>query len=178
MNERTVLLVIAFLLCIGIAIWPLDLQEPIAYAEETSGMGLRNNPMGGSLDLFHNGVDLRGPKGSLVSASASGFVIEVYAPSPGHPVYGGMVRLLHEDGSTTLYGHLSVVHVWLDWYVEQGAVVGVQGSTGYSTGDHLHFEHNTPPVFTAVDPRAKQDKMIRRVLNLLMADQLQQFYTY
>ncbi len=158
------------------AAWALDLAAPLEEYEVSSGHGLRRDPMGGALDKFHNGVDLIGPAASPVFAAADGKVIEIYQPSPGHPVYGGMVRLLHEDGSSTLYGHLSRVDVWLDWQCWQGRQIGVQGSTGISTGEHLHFEHNTPPTWK--DPPPKLSPLESAIAGMVLAHKAHRFETW
>lgn len=140
----------------------LDLLAPMKEYEITSVPGLRKNPWGGTRENYHDGYDLVGPPNSIVYAAARGKVIEVYQPYPGHPVYGGMVRLLHKDGSTTLYGHLKEVWVWIDWTCWQGRELGIQGSTGISTNDHLHFQHDTDPVFR---PWPEQLDPLTRLIN-------------
>lgn len=146
----------------------IDWVHPLGWeGERTSGQGLRQNPMGGSLHRFHDGVDWAAPVGTPVVAAAAGRVIEYYLPEPGDQVYGGMVRLEHEDGSTSLYGHLSRVDVRLGWYCWQGRQLGAVGSTGLSTGPHLHFETTTPIVFApAPEPR---DELTERLQAMVRA---------
>ncbi len=87
----------------------------------------------------HNGVDLASAYGSNIMASASGKVI--IARSGGwNGGYGSYVVISHSNGTQTLYGHLSEVDVLPGDDVEQGQVIGKMGSTGKSTGTHLHFE--------------------------------------
>ncbi len=155
-------------------IWSLDMIPPMKDAVMTSGQGLRKNPMGGSLEQFHNAEDWVAPKGAEVYAVAKGKVIEVYAPNPGHPIYGGMVRLLHEDKSTTLYAHLSQVNVWLGWFCWQGRVIGIQGNTGISTGDHLHFERSVPIVFIEIEKEDPVDAFVKRALLYFQAAEFEQ----
>jgi murein DD-endopeptidase MepM/ murein hydrolase activator NlpD len=85
---------------------------------------------------MHTGLDLAAPVGSPVHAAAAG-VAEVIDTSGG---YGLHVLLTHDPRLTTLYGHLSSVSVRTGQWVQAGDVVGGVGSTGLSTGPHLHFE--------------------------------------
>lgn len=87
----------------------------------------------------HNGVDLSSSYGSKIMASASGIVI--VAKSGGwNGGYGSYVVINHPNGTQTLYGHLSEVDVLSGDHVEQGEMIGRMGSSGNSTGTHLHFE--------------------------------------
>ena len=79
---------------------------------------------------------MRHAKGSPVLAGATGLV--VYSGRLGN--YGKAVRILHGDSISTLYGHLSVSHVQAGQYVRRGQVIGKVGSTGRSSGPHLHYE--------------------------------------
>lgn len=85
----------------------------------------------------HAGLDIAAPFGAPVAAAASGRVL--VATRDGGP-YGVQVILDHGGGLRTVYGHLSRLDVEPGMYVERGAVIGLVGSTGYSTGPHLHFE--------------------------------------
>ena len=87
----------------------------------------------------HNGVDISNPKGGPIYAAASGTVI--LADSIGYNGgYGKYIKIKHPNGVITLYAHLSKIYVSNGQTVEQGAVIGMMGSTGHSTGTHLHFE--------------------------------------
>ena len=103
--------------------------------EVTSGFGLRVDPFTGRVAL-HPGVDFAGPWGSTVGATAPGVV--VWAGYRGG--YGNMVELDHGYGFHTRYGHLSAVLVRTGMRVEKGAAIGRLGSTGRSTGPHVHYE--------------------------------------
>ena len=86
---------------------------------------------------FHTGLDLVAPFGSPVFAADDGVVALVGSSSSG---YGNYVVIAHSGGFDTLYGHLSASLVKVGQSVTQGTVVGLEGSTGNSTGPHLHFE--------------------------------------
>ena len=87
----------------------------------------------------HNGIDLGAPVGTQVLASGDGRVI--LAKSGGYNGgYGNYVAIAHPNGTQTLYGHLSAIFVVQGQSVAQGETIGKVGSTGRSTGPHLHFE--------------------------------------
>lgn len=92
----------------------------------------------------HMGVDIGAPYGSPVVAAAGGTVMVVYSPWEGQNTggygYGNYVVVNHHNGVATLYAHLKSTAVVLDQYVSPGEVIGYIGSTGNSTGPHLHFE--------------------------------------
>lgn len=90
-------------------------------------------PRGGAM---HEGVDIDGETGDPVAASAAGTVLMASYYSG----YGNAVIVDHGDGITTLYGHLNGFMVTPGQRVNQGQTIGVVGSTGHSTGSHLHFE--------------------------------------
>ena len=100
----------------------------------TSRYGTRNDPFTG-VKSFHTGVDLAAPLGTSVKASTDGRV----AAAGWQNIYGNYVIVTHAGGYQTLYAHMSSISVQRGQYVTQGAEVGKVGSTGYSTGPHLHF---------------------------------------
>jgi len=113
---------------------------PVA-GRPSSGYGLRADPMhGGSAArgemINHPGFDLAATTGTPVAAAAGGTV--VHAGPAG--TYGNLVTLRHDNGFETRYAHLSSVDVKVGDRVEAGSGLGKVGSTGYSTGPHLHFE--------------------------------------
>jgi murein DD-endopeptidase MepM/ murein hydrolase activator NlpD len=115
-------------------IWP----EP--QAQISQGFGpttLWFEPAFGGFSHFHTGIDLVEPLGSPVLAADDGVVALVGSGSTG---YGNYVVIAHAGGLDTLYGHLSAALVKPGQTVQQGQTIGLEGSTGNSTGPHLHFE--------------------------------------
>ena len=98
--------------------------------------GFRRNPFGGRTYEFHPGMDIDGERGEIVLAPANGTIIK--AGSTGG--YGNMIEILHGNGITTRYGHLSKIEVSVGDTITRGQEIGLIGSTGRSTGPHLHFE--------------------------------------
>ncbi len=88
----------------------------------------------------YNAVDLAAPVGTPIMAAADGEVIVARANNGWNGGYGEYVVIQHENGSQTLYAHASSVIVYASEHVVQGQVIGYVGSTGKSTGAHLHFE--------------------------------------
>jgi murein DD-endopeptidase MepM/ murein hydrolase activator NlpD len=122
------------------------LRQPLSGAlDVTSVFGYRTDPFFGRPAL-HSGMDLRADMGAPVRATASGRVT-VAEPSGG---YGNMVEVDHGAGLATRYGHLSEIDVQDGQWVEAGTLIGRVGSTGRSTGPHLHYEVRIDGV--AVDP--------------------------
>ncbi|MGK6354637.1 M23 family metallopeptidase [Sphingomonas sp. DT-207] len=101
----------------------------------SSGFGHRSDPIHGARAM-HAGIDIPGALGTPVRASASGVVR--FAGSAGG--YGQMVELDHGNGLSTRYGHLARLLVRPGASVAQGETIALMGSTGRSTGSHLHFE--------------------------------------
>ncbi|HEY8580944.1 MAG TPA: M23 family metallopeptidase, partial [Beijerinckiaceae bacterium] len=114
-------------------------------AETTSSFGSRVDPFLGRL-AYHTGLDFRGEHGSPIRATGDGVVTHAGR----HGGYGLMVEIDHGDGLTTRYAHLSAVLVEEGQRLASGAVVGRLGSTGRSTGPHLHYEVRIDD--EAVDP--------------------------
>jgi murein DD-endopeptidase MepM/ murein hydrolase activator NlpD len=115
-------------------IWP----EPSAQISQPFGPSTYwFEPPYGSYPHFHTGIDLVEPFGSPVFAADDGVVALVGSSSSG---YGTYVVIAHAGGFDTLYGHLSATLVKAGQRVTQGTPVGLEGSTGNSTGPHVHFE--------------------------------------
>jgi murein DD-endopeptidase MepM/ murein hydrolase activator NlpD len=108
---------------------------PLQNYRMTSDYGMRVNPVTGVYRL-HPGVDLAAPAGTEVHAAGNGVVAEVGQDD----VYGIYVIIRHNDNWASLYGHLQKAAVTLRTNVRSGSVIGWVGSTGQSTGPHLHFE--------------------------------------
>ena len=98
--------------------------------------GFRRNPFGGRAYEFHPGMDIDGERGDLVVAPASGTVIKA-AYTGG---YGNMIEIDHGNGLTSRYGHLSKIEVAVGDILTRGQLIAQIGSTGRSTGPHLHYE--------------------------------------
>jgi murein DD-endopeptidase MepM/ murein hydrolase activator NlpD len=110
-------------------VWPVE-------GKLEGGFGGRRNPFGGSGYEFHSGQDIEAPWGAPVIAGASGRVSFVGWQNG----YGQLVVVDHGDGLTTRYGHLSHIDVQLNQTVSRAQLLGKVGSTGRSTGPHLHYE--------------------------------------
>ncbi|MFO0722241.1 MAG: M23 family metallopeptidase [Myxococcota bacterium] len=124
----------------------VGLSWPVAPVVVTSPFGYRHDPMNDRV-RFHSGVDLGGTRGDVVSAAAPGRV--VHADWLGG--YGRAVIVQHTEGYQTLYGHLGNIMVAQGDAIDSGTPVGLMGSSGRSTGPHLHFEVRQNG--TAVDPQ-------------------------
>ncbi len=98
--------------------------------------GFRRNPFGGRSYEFHPGLDIGGQKGDVVIAPANGTVVKA-AWTGG---YGNLIEVDHGNGLSTRYGHLSKIEVQVGDLITRGQEIGLIGSTGRSTGPHLHFE--------------------------------------
>jgi murein DD-endopeptidase MepM/ murein hydrolase activator NlpD len=99
---------------------------------------------------MHKGIDIAAPVGTPILASAPGEIISAGWNSGG---YGNLVKIRHADGSVTYYGHNSRILVRTGQMVAQGEQISEMGSTGRSTGPHLHFEVR-PDGMGAVNPIA------------------------
>jgi murein DD-endopeptidase MepM/ murein hydrolase activator NlpD len=119
---------------VGHLIWP-GLHAPITQPFGPSPYGFEPSFQG--FPHFHTGVDLGGPAGTPILAAADGIVALATSDGIG---YGNYVVIVHDGGLTTLYGHLAVIGVKAGDQVHQGQPIGAEGSTGNSTGPHLHFE--------------------------------------
>lgn len=108
----------------------------------TSGFGMRWGAM-------HNGIDIANANGTPILAVEDGTVIDA-GPAQG---YGNWVRIRHEDGAVSVYGHMETVDVAVGQHVAAGQKIAGMGNMGFSTGTHLHFEIH-PDGNTPVDPAA------------------------
>ncbi len=122
------------------SLWPVE-------GAISDGFGTRRNPFGDGAAEFHAGQDITAPWGTQVIATGGGGVIFAGTQNG----YGQIVILDHGNGLTTRYGHLSKIDVAIGQEVKRGVVVGRVGSTGRSTGPHVHYEVRINE--TAVNPR-------------------------
>jgi murein DD-endopeptidase MepM/ murein hydrolase activator NlpD len=113
----------------------IPLAMPIKQATEQSTFGHRVDPFNGHL-AFHSGLDLSGPIGSKIYSTANGKVVSAGRNGG----YGNAIDIDHGFGIVTRYGHLSEILVEEGQDIKKGDIIGVQGSTGRSTGPHLHYE--------------------------------------
>jgi murein DD-endopeptidase MepM/ murein hydrolase activator NlpD len=125
---------------LGKTINGLSLGWPMAHFQITQPYGPSNvalEPPLGPYRHFHTGVDIAAPLGTPVMAAANGVVVAVGHTAIG---YGNYVVVAHGGGIATLYGHLLNTTVAVGDHVVRGQEVGHEGSTGFSTGPHVHFE--------------------------------------
>lgn len=118
----------------GIFQWPLPQSYPI-----TSRFGYREDPFTGEI-AYHSGTDIGAPGGTPILASADGTVTIANAIDSWGGGYGYHIKINHNDTFDTLYAHCSSICVTVGQEVKQGEVIGYVGTTGNSTGNHLHFE--------------------------------------
>ncbi|BBB91859.1 M23 family metallopeptidase [Methylomusa anaerophila] len=120
------------------SIWPVS-------GAVTSGFGWRISPWGDGNE-FHPGIDIANSMGTPVVATADGKVVE----SGYSEGYGNIVQIDHGNGIATIYGHNSSIIVSVGQSVRKGQIISYVGSTGKSTGPHVHYEVRVNG--TAVDP--------------------------
>lgn len=113
----------------------LPTYAPVNYPALSSSFGWRQNPVTGRYAM-HEGLDFAAPRGAPIYAASGGVVTEArYVPG-----YGKMVQINHGNGLVTRYAHASSITTKLGDVVEKGQMIARVGSTGRSTGPHLHFE--------------------------------------
>jgi murein DD-endopeptidase MepM/ murein hydrolase activator NlpD len=130
---------------------PAPTRTPAAFVAPAIGrysseFGERIHPVTHA-ESFHEGLDIAAPTGAPACAAAAGTVTQA-GPAG---TYGNLVVMRHADGSETRYAHLSAIGVEVGAQVARGQAIGAVGSTGRSTGPHLHFELRRDG--HAVDPR-------------------------
>jgi murein DD-endopeptidase MepM/ murein hydrolase activator NlpD len=157
---------IILLICVSIFCFSLDFGNPVNDSYVVSSpFGFRESVMGGMEDGFHHGIDIvpdeiiKNKKANVkVLATEDGVVSTVYPPPgtigwvygkkiifKGHPIFGGLVVIDHGEGIYSLYGHLKSVYITEGTKIKKGQAIGLVGSTGQSTGPHLHFEIGFDP---------------------------------
>ncbi len=140
--------------------------QPVQHLAFTSNFGIRTDPFRGTAAM-HAGVDIPGPIGTPVYATADGMVDRAERAGG----YGNMVEIDHGKGIATRYGHLSRILVAANQHVKRGELIALMGSTGRSTGSHLHYEvridgHavNPVPFLTTADYLlAAQDRAVHAI---------------
>ena len=111
------------------------LTSPLQFTRVSSGYGMRVHPI--SRDKrAHKGIDYAAPIGTPVRTVGDG-VVEFAGVQRG---YGNLIEIMHRNGKSTVFAHLSKINVRKGQKVEQGEIIGAVGTTGFSTGPHLHFE--------------------------------------
>ncbi len=109
--------------------------KPVDEFKFTSGYGVRSDPFR-HYAAMHAGIDLAGPLGTPIYATADGVV----SFAGWYRGYGNLIELAHGKAIETRYGHLSKIYVKPNTRVKRGQLIGLMGSTGRSTGSHLHYE--------------------------------------
>jgi murein DD-endopeptidase MepM/ murein hydrolase activator NlpD len=134
----------------------LPTVQPANVGYNASGFGWRIDPFNGR-QAFHGGIDFAGPTGTPVVAAAGGVVVAAEY----HPQYGNLLEIDHGNDIVTRYAHASRLHAKLGDIVRRGQRVADIGSTGRSTGSHLHFEvlvkniHQDPHKFLSAGAAAQ-----------------------
>jgi murein DD-endopeptidase MepM/ murein hydrolase activator NlpD len=123
------------------------LAAPVAFSRKTSGMGMRLHPIFQTLQK-HNGVDYAAPIGTPAMSVGDG-VVDFAGVQGG---FGNVVIVRHGANHSTVYAHLSRINVRKGQAIQKGQTVGAVGTTGWSTGPHLHFEFRVNGVH--VDPQS------------------------
>ncbi|WP_374943299.1 M23 family metallopeptidase [Sphingomonas sp.] len=150
----------------GIGAIAIPSVQPVRKLSFTSNFGIRSDPFRGTAAM-HAGVDIPGPVGTPIYATADGIIS--HAGRQGG--YGNLIEVNHGKGIATRYGHLSQILVSDNSRVTRGQLIGLMGSTGRSTGPHLHYEvridgHavNPIPFLTTADYLlASQDQAVRAI---------------
>ncbi|WP_235536237.1 MULTISPECIES: M23 family metallopeptidase [unclassified Sphingomonas] len=130
---------------------------PIAKFTFSSAFGVRSDPFAGSAAM-HAGIDLASPSGTPIYATADGMVDRAEWSGG----YGNMVEIEHGKGISTRYGHMSRIAAHPGQRIKRGDLIGYVGSTGRSTGNHLHYE-------VRIDGRAVNPMPFLQSANYIMA---------
>ncbi len=128
---------------------PLKLNEGRSY-NISSPFGYRIHPIS-KKKKFHNGLDFATRLGTYVIAAADGEIISYNDKLSSNSKLGKYIKIKHENGFETIYGHLSIVVNRFEKKIEKGDIIGMVGSTGHSTGNHLHYIIKKNDI--AIDPK-------------------------
>ncbi len=131
------------------------LASPLEFSRVTSGFGGRMHPLARQWRM-HTGVDYAAPTGTPIRSVGDG-VVEFAGVQRG---YGNVVEIMHRDGKSTLYAHMHTIAVRKGQAISQGHNIGTVGSTGWSTGPHLHFEFRVNGVHHDPMTLARQSESI------------------
>lgn len=158
------------------------LASPLEFTRMSSGYGTRVHPITNDRRA-HKGIDYAAPTGTPIRTVGDG-VVEFAGTQRG---YGNVIEIKHRDGKSTLFAHLSRIDVQKGQKVEQGSLIGAVGSTGFSTGPHLHFEfrvdgeHRDPLTLVAegggAAPLTASSKLVFDKTSAIMRGQLAQAAT-
>jgi murein DD-endopeptidase MepM/ murein hydrolase activator NlpD len=158
------------------------LASPLEFTRMSSGYGIRVHPITND-KRAHKGIDYAAPTGTPIRTVGDG-VVEFAGTQRG---YGNVIEIKHRDGKSTVFAHLSRIDVKKGQNVEQGSLIGAVGSTGFSTGPHLHFEfrvdgeHRDPLTLVAegggAAPLTATSKLVFDKTSALMRGQLAQAAT-
>ncbi len=141
-------------------------QSPVE-GEVTFGFGKKSKALGAERPQTHEGIDLRAPKGTTVRAAGDGKIVAATNRYKGQPAWGNVVVIDHGHGLITRYAHLDRYVVKKGDYVKAGKAIGAVGSTGKSSGPHLHFEviqdgiHIDPAPVIAAEPMPAPRPMMK-----------------
>ena len=113
----------------------MPIIKPINNGKFISGFGMRFHPIYRNVRM-HKGVDFVGKTNGIILATADGIIEKaIYSKT-----FGNYIIIRHKNNIKTLYAHMSKLKVTYGQKVKRGDVIGIQGSTGTSTGDHIHYE--------------------------------------
>ena len=131
------------------------LAAPLAFSRITSGFKMRFHPI---LQVWkaHLGVDYAAPVGTAVRSVGDG-VVEFSGSQNG---FGNVVKVKHQNQTSTVYAHLSKINVRLGQVVSQGQNIGLVGMTGWSTGPHLHFEYRVNGIYKDPQTIARRNETV------------------
>jgi murein DD-endopeptidase MepM/ murein hydrolase activator NlpD len=142
LNEQLVMNEVIYMAELTNMLNSLPTRAPVMRGRRTSGFGRRIDPFRRTW-ANHTGIDFSAPIGTKIHATADGKVVRAGY----YRAYGNTIDIAHEGGIVTRYAHLSRIHVRVGTQVKAGQAIGTQGTTGRSTGHHLHYEvryRNTP----------------------------------
>lgn len=134
-------------------------KSPVDGGVITSGVGYRLDPFGSGRMVYHNGYDIAVPLGTPVYPTQTG---TVYFAGP-YKGYGNLVAVDHQNGYVTFYGHNEEIKVTVGQQVDTATVIALAGSTGRSTGPHVHYEIRHLPGY-AKQKREKMEADLKSVM--------------